>query len=388
MNPPRATMRLQFNSNFTFADARSLISYLASLGISHVYASPIMTARRGSMHGYDVVDPTQVSPALGGETGFISFVDELRQHELGIIVDIVPNHMAIGHDNAWWMDVLAKGPESRYAKYFDIDWNSPRADLRGKILLPILARPLREVVDAGEIKLGYDSDRFVMRYFNHVLPIAANTSEAALAAFNPSPQGERERLHALLRQQHDQLAWWRAANEEINWRRFFDINDLAAIRVEDDEVFETVHATVFRLYAAGLIDGIRVDHIDGLAEPKAYCRRMRQRLDELDQGRPAGAPRGRAYFIVEKILARNESIPIDWDVDGTTGYDFMDEASAVLHEGGDTAVMVRVGDNKFERRLVATDSLSAERVIVSRGLKAGDVVVAENAALLRDEARQ
>src|SRR5262249_7002185 len=161
-----------------------------------------------------------------------------RRHELGIIVDIVPNHMAIGHENAWWVDVLANGRESRYAKYFDIDWNSPRADLRGKILLPILARPLREVVDAGEITLAYDSDRgcFVMRYFDHVLPIAANTSDDALPAFNPSSQGGRGRLHAFLRRQHYQLAWWRAANEEINWRRFFDINDLAAIRVEDDEV--------------------------------------------------------------------------------------------------------------------------------------------------------
>jgi (1->4)-alpha-D-glucan 1-alpha-D-glucosylmutase len=334
MNPPRATMRLQFNSDFTFGDARSLISYLASLGISHIYASPIMTARRGSMHGYDVVDPTQISPVLGGEDEFISLVDELRRYELGIIVDIVPNHMAIGNENAWWMDVLTNGRESRYAKYFDIDWNSPRADLRGKILLPILGRPLCEVLDAGEITLARDSERgrFVMRYFDHVLPIAANTSEDPVAAFNLSSQGGRERFHALLRRQHYRLAWWRSASQEINWRRFFDINDLAAIRVEDDEVFETVHATVFRLYAAGWIDGIRVDHIDGLAQPSAYCHRVRRRLGELERVRPAGAPQGRAYFIVEKILARNESIPIGWDVDGTTGYDFMDEASALLHD--------------------------------------------------------
>ncbi len=336
MNPPRATMRLQFNRDFTFSDARSLVSYLASLGISHVYASPIMTARRGSMHGYDVVDPTQISPVLGGEDEFISLVKELRRYELGIIVDIVPNHMAADNENAWWMDVLAKGCESRYAKYFDIDWNSPRANLRGKILLPILGRRLCEVLDAGEITLAYDSERgcFVMRYFDHVLPIAANASltENPLAAFNPSSVGGRERLHALLQRQHYRLAWWRTAGEEINWRRFFDINDLAAIRVEDDEVFETVHAAVFRLYASGWIDGIRVDHIDGLAQPDAYCRRMRGRLGELERARPAGAPRGRAYFIVEKILARNESIPIGWDVDGTTGYDFMDEASALLHD--------------------------------------------------------
>src|SRR6516164_8698778 len=334
MNPPRATMRLQFNSDFTFANARSHISYLASLGISHVYASPIMTARRGSMHGNDVVDPTRISPVLGGEDEFISLVEELRRYELGIIVDIVPNHMATGNENAWWMDVLAKGRESRYAKYFDIDWKSQRPHLRGKILLPILGRPLCEVLDAGEITLAYDSERgrFIMRYFDHVLPIATNTSEDLVAAFNPSSQGSRERLRALLRRQHYRLACWRTASEEINWRRFFDINDLVAIRVEDDEAVEAVHATVFRLYAEGWIDGIRVDHIDGLAQPDAYCRRMRQRLRELERVRPARVPQGRAYFIVEKILALNESIPIEWDVDGTTGYDFMDEASALLHD--------------------------------------------------------
>jgi (1->4)-alpha-D-glucan 1-alpha-D-glucosylmutase len=336
MKPPRATMRLQFNSDFTFADARSVTSYLASLGISHVYASPIMTARRGSMHGYDIVDPTQISPVLGGEHEFILLIEELRRYDLGVIVDIVPNHMAIGHENAWWMDVLAKGRESRYAKYFDIDWNSPTADLRGKILLPILGRPLGEVIDAGEITLAYNSERgcFVIRYFDHVLPIAANTlsTEDTATVFNPSSQGGRERIHALLQRQYYRLASWRAANQEINWRRFFDINDLAGIRVEDDEVFETVHAAIFRLYAAGWIDGLRVDHIDGLAEPGAYCRRMRQRLGELERARPGAAPQGRAYFIVEKILARNESIHIGWDVDGTTGYDFMDEASALLHD--------------------------------------------------------
>ena len=274
MNPPLATMRLQFNSDFTFANARSHISYLASLGVSHVYASPIMTARRRSMHGYDVVDSTQISPVLGGEDEFISLVEELRRCELGIIVDIVPNHMATGNENAWWMDVLAKGRESRYAKYFDIDWNSPGADLRGKILLPILGRPLCEVLDAGEITLSYDSKRgrFVIRYFDHVLPIAANTSEDLVAAFNPSSQGSRERFRALLRRQHYRLAWWRTASEEINWRRFFDINDLVAIRIEDDEVFEAVHAAVFRLYAAGWIDEWLADGILAAAAWSGYRR--------------------------------------------------------------------------------------------------------------------
>ena len=150
-NAPRATMRLQFNDGFTFADARSLVPYLASLGISHLYASPIMSARRGSTHGYDVVDPILISRALGGESEFCRLVGELRRHDLGLIVDIVPNHMAIGSENSWWMDVLARGRDSRYAKYFDIDWDSPRHDLRGKVLMPILGRPYGEALDAGEI---------------------------------------------------------------------------------------------------------------------------------------------------------------------------------------------------------------------------------------------
>jgi malto-oligosyltrehalose synthase len=335
MNVPRATMRLQFHQGFTFADARSLAPYLASLGISHVYASPIMTARRGSTHGYDVVDPTRISPVLGGEDEFLCLVNELRRHELGIIVDIVPNHMAIGKENTWWMDVLARGRESRYAKYFDIDWDSPRVDLRGKVLLPVLGRPLGEVLDAGEITFAYDPERgnFVIRYFDHILPIAANSFSAdnSGAALNLISPAGREQLQDLLERQHYRLAWWRTANEDINWRRFFDINELAAIRIEDDEVFEAIHATLFRLYASGWIDGVRVDHIDGLSQPKKYCRRMRERLSELEPRRPADAPLGGAYFIVEKILACNESLPIAWPVDGTTGYDFMDEASGLLH---------------------------------------------------------
>jgi (1->4)-alpha-D-glucan 1-alpha-D-glucosylmutase len=335
MDVPRATMRLQFNDEFTFADAGSLAPYLASLGISHLYASPIMTARRGSPHGYDVVDPTRISRSLGGESEFCRLVGELRRHDLGLMVDIVPNHMAIGSENAWWMDVLARGRESRYAKYFDIDWDSPRYDLRDKVLMPILGRSYSEELDAGEITFAYDHSlgSFVIRYFDHIFPVAANEvfADDAVAKFNVASPGGRERLHNLLERQHYRLVWWRSANDQINWRRFFDINELAAIRVEDDEVFEAIHATIFRLYASGLIDGIRVDHIDGLSQPGKYCRKMRERLSELERERPADAPQGRAYFVVEKILAPDESLSIAWLVDGTTGYDFMNEASAILH---------------------------------------------------------
>jgi (1->4)-alpha-D-glucan 1-alpha-D-glucosylmutase len=336
MTTPRATMRLQFHRGFTFADARALVPYFAALGISHVYASPIMTARPGSTHGYDVVDPTRINPELGGENEFRQFVAELRRNDLGLIVDIVPNHMAIGNDNAWWMDVLAQGRRSRYAHYFDIDWNPPNRHLAGKLLLPVLGQPYGEALEAGEITLGRGNEGSgpIIRYRQHSFPLApgAAFTKVAFTDFDPSSPGGRDRLHNLLETQHYRLAWWRTANDEINWRRFFDINELAAIRVEDGDVFEAVHGSLFRLYAEGLIDGVRVDHVDGLRQPEKYCRKLRERLRALEDKRPSAALLGTAYLVVEKILASNEILSMDWQADGTTGYDFMDEVSALLHD--------------------------------------------------------
>lgn len=336
MSPPRATMRLQLHRGFTFADAGALTPYFAALGISHIYASPIMTARRGSMHGYDVVDATRVNPELGGEESFRWFVAELRRHELGLIVDIVPNHMATGSENVWWMDVLRHGRDSAYARYFDIDWEPPNRGLANKILLPVLGRPYGEALETGEITLGRDTEQstFVIRYFDHIFPLAPDQTlgEAALRDFDArSPHG-RQRLRDLLERQHYRLAWWRTANDEINWRRFFDVNELVALQVENEDVFEAVHAKLFQLYGEGLIDGVRVDHIDGLTDPEKYCRALRRRLHALERERPPDAPKGEAYIVVEKILARDEGLPTQWRTDGTTGYDFMDEVSAVLHD--------------------------------------------------------
>lgn len=330
MTAPRATMRLQFHRGFTFAHAAELAPYMASLGVSHLYSSPIMTARPGSLHGYDTIDATRVNPELGGEDALRSLVFELRRHDLGVIVDTVPNHMAIGRHNVWWMDVLASGQSSRYAKYFDIDWSPGNPQLHGKVLLPILGRPYGEALAAGEIKLHTDSGRKpVVRYFDHEFPVAADSIDAAsLGELAADSAAGRERLHNLLERQHYRLAWWRCANDEINWRRFFDINELAAMRVEDAEVFEAMHATLFRLYAEGLIDGVRVDHIDGVSLPGHYCRQLRARLRALEKQRPPGP----AYFVVEKILAHDERLPTDWQTDGTTGYDFMDEISALQHD--------------------------------------------------------
>ncbi|MEA2789069.1 MAG: (1-_4)-alpha-D-glucan 1-alpha-D-glucosylmutase [Acetobacteraceae bacterium] len=327
----RATMRLQLHKGFTFADAAALVPYLVDMGISHVYSSPILTARAGSIHGYDVVDPTAVNPELGGEGGLRDFVAELRAAGLGLIVDIVPNHMAVGgSDNPWWTDLLRHGRSSRYADFFDVDWESDDPDLRGKVLAPFLGRPYGEALEAGDIRVVENSTgNPAIRYFDSEFPITpsdyAHVCECGVESFDPSTRDGQENLHSLLERQHYRLAWWGAAGDEINWRRFFDINGLAGLRIEVPDVFEVTHATLFRLYADGLIDGFRVDHVDGLSDPPGYCRRLRQRLNEL-------APDRHAYLVIEKILGAGESLPSDWGVDGTSGYDFMNEVSALQHD--------------------------------------------------------
>ena len=293
---PSATLRLQFHRGFTFADAASLVPYVARLGISHLYASPIATARPGSQHGYDVIDATRVNPELGGEEGLRALSSTLAAAGLKLILDIVPNHMAADAANAWWADVLRHGRASRFARWFDIDWEAD-----DKVLLPILGRPLDEVQAAGE--LLRDGDAF--RYFSHRLPAV---------------DGGLER-------QHWRLAWWRSAGDRINWRRFFDINELVCLRMEEPEAFEAVHALPLRLHAEGIVDGLRIDHVDGLGDPAAYCRTLRARL------KPG------AWLVVEKILLAGESLPADWGCDGTTGYDFMDEVNALQHDAAGERVL-------------------------------------------------
>ena len=331
-------MRLQLHKDFTFADAARAVPYLAALGVSHLYASPILTARPGSSHGYDVIDPTQVSAELGGEAGLRALVGVLRSAGLGLIVDIVPNHMAVGTgENAWWQDVLRHGRDSRHARCFDIDWEPADPALHGKVLAPFLGRPYGEALAAGELRLGIDATGTpVVRYFASAWPIEprdlAEIAALGLDAYDPAAPDGRDRLHRLLERQHYRLAWWGTAGDEINWRRFFDINGLAGLRVEDPAVFRAIHATIFRLYAEGLIDGLRIDHVDGLADPPGYCRALRAALEAAAPARPAAAPSGPAWLVVEKILGAEESLPGDWGVDGTSGYDFMDQVSALQHD--------------------------------------------------------
>jgi (1->4)-alpha-D-glucan 1-alpha-D-glucosylmutase len=332
---PRATMRLQLHQDFNFADAQAQIDYYAALGISHLYLSPIFTARPGSQHGYDVTNFQHINPELGGEARFYAFADATKSAGLGLILDIVPNHMAASPEhNLWWRDVLQHGRSSQYATYFDIDWSPPDQILHNKVLLPMLARPYPQALRRGTLELAHDeSGTPFIRCHSVSLPLApgsvedwhALTPAERKALCNPRTTTGRAQLHALLERQHYRVAWWRTARDILNWRRFFEVSELVGVCVEREHVFNDVHALVFRLMQEGYIDGVRVDHIDGLADPAGYCQRLRARLNAL-------SPQSRPWIVVEKILAHEEHLPTDWEVDGTTGYDAMSDISAVLHD--------------------------------------------------------
>lgn len=330
---PRATVRLQLHAGFTLHDARERVPYYAALGISHFYLSPVTRAVTGSTHGYDVVDHACVSPELGGEAALRALAEALHARGMGIVADIVPNHMAAHPDNAWWADVLRHGRESRWASHFDIQWRGPEPGLRGRLLLPVLPAPYEDCLRRGEITLDHAGGAWFLRIGGMRYPLAEGSIDAglaprdALAASRDPARGPRL-LHRILERQHYRLAWWRTAPDCINWRRFFEISTLVGVRVERPEVFEDVHALPLRLYAQGVLDGLRVDHVDGLAAPGAYLRRLRERLAEAQAVR-AGGP---AYLVVEKILAPGESLDARWPVDGTTGYDFLDEVAGLLHD--------------------------------------------------------
>ena len=275
MRIPVSTYRLQFNRDFRFVDAIRIIDYLHDLGITDLYSSPILKARPGSTHGYDVIDPTQINPEIGTPEEFNQLVEALQAKGMGLILDIVPNHMAASVDNPWWFDVLEKGQDSPYAAFFDVNWESK------KVLLPILGRPYGEALENEELVLRLENGRHVVQYHEQKLPIAAGA--------------ENMTVDQVLSRQNYRLAFWRKAIDSINYRRFFDISDLVGLRVERDEVFEATHRYVLQLVDEGRVTGLRIDHIDGLLDPKAY-------LDRLPQ----------VYIVTEKILAANEPLPCDW----------------------------------------------------------------------------
>ncbi len=386
---PRATYRLQFNEDFTFSDAARLVPYLAELGVSDLYASPYLKARPGSTHGYDVVDPTSLNPELGGEKEYATLVEALEEHGMGQLLDIVPNHMGVGGDNTWWSDVLENGPASAYAPFFDIDWcPADKEELRGKVLLPILGDHYRAVLERGELGLAFEEGSFSLDCYEHGCPIdpktypmilggislpekdehgqeiehlatafgglphrdatdeesvarrarSATKLKADLAALCAKSSGVAgaveecilwlnggegfEALHRLLEAQAYRLAYWRVGSDETNYRRFFAVNELAGVRVEDERVFEATHGLILQLVGSGAVRGLRIDHPDGLRDPAGYLRRLDDAV--------VAASGGQAYTLVEKILAHHESLPGDWPVSGTTGYEFTNLLSGLF----------------------------------------------------------
>ncbi len=309
MRIPVATYRLQFKASFGFKDALGVVEYLSMLGISDIYASPIFKARKGSAHGYDVVDPCKLNPELG-TLHFEKLMQELKEYEMGWIQDIVPNHMAYDSENMMLMDVLKKGRDSLFFDYFDIDWNHP--DFNGKLLAPFLGKFYRECLKNREIKLGCDESGFFISYYDMRFPLSTE-SYAEVPAHDVE---SFELLHNLLSLQVFRLSFWKVANEKINYRRFFDINELISLRVEEEKVFLDIHRLIFKLVEERKISGLRIDHVDGLYDPAQYLRRVKEK---------AGV-----YLVVEKILGFAEELPSFWNVEGTTGYDFLNYVNHIF----------------------------------------------------------
>ena len=320
MQIPRATYRLQFNHHFRLADARALVPYLHELGISHIYASPLFKAGPQSLHGYDVSDFGQLNPELGTEAELARLADTLHKNKMGLVADIVPNHMGIGSpENVWWWDVLANGKNSRFAAHFDIDWKPAEKDLQGKILVPILGDLYETLLSKGEFQLLHEKEQFVLGYHEHRLPLSPDSTgklspdPAALKAFSANLKA----LDQLIKRQHYRLAFHEHGDAKLNYRRFFAVTSLAAVRVEEEKTFEATHALLRRWLATVLLDGVRVDHPDGLRDPATYLQRLR-----------ALAPN--AWIVIEKILEPGESLPKSWPVQGTTGYDFLNQLNGLF----------------------------------------------------------
>ena len=352
---PASTYRLQLHAGFSFADAAAIADYLAALGVTHAYLSPILQAAPGSTHGYDVVDHSRISAELGGEDGFRAMAARFAEHSIGIVVDVVPNHMAIPapeYLNRQLWSVLRDGQDSALGHWFDIDWDVHG----GRLLLPILAKPLRYCLDeltVPELDVTSADSQPVLRYYDHVLPVRPGT--------------ERLPMDELLAAQCYLLADWRSAAAELNWRRFLDISSLIAIKVEEPDVFAASHGLLLGLVAEGLIDGLRIDHPDGLADPRGYLRQLATATD-------------RCWTVVEKVLSPGELLPADWQCAGTTGYDalatigelFTDPAGAqrlgaeYVRSGGgagDFAAQARAARREMADQLLASEVARLARLL-------------------------
>lgn len=445
---PLATYRLQFNREFTFADATRIIPYLHQLGITDIYSSPYLKAVPGSSHGYDIIDPTCLNPELGTEKDYHEMVQALRAHGMGQILDVVPNHMGIDASaNPWWQDVLENGPASHYANYFDIDWTPVKDELENKVLLPILGDQYGIVLENQEILLQYDEGRLFLRYYEHILPLDPCTwiqvlgfrQETLLQQFddtNPHLQeylsiltalshlpgrtetdadriAERYRekevirrrlaqvltdnpplhsflldniqiingtkgqarsfdvLDTLVSNQAYRLSYWRVAAEEINYRRFFDINQLAAIRMEQPGVFQEANQKIFDLLATEAVTGLRIDHVDGLSDPKGYLTEWQKWGTDHLTGTSPQTDKS-LYILVEKILGPGEPLHAEWPIHGTTGYEFLNWANQIFVDtrqerafnqlyAGFTKYTMRFEDLIYQcKKLIMSSSMSGE----------------------------
>lgn len=452
-----ATYRLQLTNKFRFADAEAIIPYLRSLGISHIYSSPIFEARPGSLSGYDTCDFSRISPELGGEEGFHSLVNALHHQGMGLIIDFVPNHMSAHPQwNRWWRSVLANGPSSSVSEYFDVDWNPVNSNLHGKVLLAILGGQYGDVLESGELRIAYHDGEFCLLYADYNLPLnprqmkvllrhrwqeMARSSgiddatrqefesilfhldhipgyqqaglmaradreretavathrltqvmqqspalrqhlEDVIAEYNGVP-GQPESfdlLHELLEQQPYRLSYWRTAMQEINYRRFFDINDLIGLRMEYEPLFRAAHAKLIELAETGAIDGVRLDHIDGLLDPQLYL--LQLRAATAKSARPL-------YLVVEKILARQEWLSPEWPVDGATGYEFLALLNGLWVNERNLQEIDQIYLHFRERRKPDRDAVYHAKKLITASSMASELnVLAHELNLLSEENRR
>src|SRR5438477_1570818 len=449
---PSCSYRLQLNRWFTFSQAREIVPYLRALGVSDVYASPYFQAGPNSLHGYDITDHNKLNPVVGSQTDYDAWIAELHKHELGQVLDFVPNHMGIAEPgNTWWADVLENGPSSIYAPYFDIEWCPLKSELRDKVLLPILTDQYGRVLERGELQVRFEEGAFYLEYANLKLPIAPGTYrfileltlenlsehkdedfyaefqsiltaleylprrtetdpekmaervrekeivkrrlerrcqeasqvqraiEKALGRINGRPGDPRsfDRLDELLNAQSYRLAFWRVAAEEINYRRFSDVNDLAAIRMELPEVFDAAHQLVVDLVRTGAVTGLRIDHPDGLYLPKEYLEALQRRCAKM-LGIPLPKDGRAVYMIAEKILTGAEKLRADWPLHGTTAYDFANQVAGVLVDASAEADATRTFHRFIGHTMHFGHLVYAKKRLVMRIALANEVEVLGN----------
>jgi (1->4)-alpha-D-glucan 1-alpha-D-glucosylmutase len=459
---PAATYRLQFHHGFRFITAQALVPYLDDLGISDLYASPFFKARRRSLHGYSVTNPLEINGELGSRISLRALIKVLKSRDMGLLLDIVPNHMALSHNNPWWLDVLENGPGSPFAVFFDIDWHPFNRVLEGRVIQPVLGSPYGQALENQEIRLSLEEEGFFVYYYEHKFPVDPKTFELVLkhrlddlvralgegnsaimsllglitlvehlpprsmsskrkllerhrqkeilknnlwllyqvnplikqfldeniAIFN-GRAGDPESFNLmdrLLSVQPYRLAYWRVSLDMINYRRFFSVNDLIGLRVEDPGVFEASHSLLFSLIREGKVSGVRIDHIDGLYDPLGYLQRLQS---QLAPGEKAAADQESLYVVVEKILAADEPLPPDWPVAGTTGYDFLNTLNGLFIEATGFQEVEQVYNRFVKPDLTRSELIYQKKKLVMETLFQGELeTLGYNLSLLAEQDRQ